>query len=184
MRRALFATLFLLCAMSFAFGQVVVTSGGFATLQGPAYPPAPAWPPLVVTPQVHLQTMMPSPIGITNEGRAGISIEGRATSIDPQPSTFTVPVINNPGVYVLPQGPSPTPEEGQAEERENEGAKPFEFGVGAAGHMTSHGVLTMPLGSSIRGKVQPSQPAVHTYTNDDMRRLHGQGRLSIVGRQR
>ena len=184
MRRAFFAALFLVCAMSVALGQTVVTSGGFATLQGPAYPPAPTWPPLVVTPQVHLQTMLPSPIGITGEGRTGISIEGRATSLDPQPSTITVPVINNPGVYVLPQGLAPAPEEGQAEERENEGAKTFEFGVGAAGHMTSHGVLTMPLGSSIRGKAQPAQPAVHTYTNDDMRRLHGQGRISIVGRPR
>lgn len=183
MRRLVFASLFVLCAAALGFGQVVVTYGGFATMQGPAVPPAPGWPPLVVTPQVHMQTMMSSPVGITGEGRTGISIEGRATSIDPQPSTVTVPVINNPGVYVLPPTPS-APEEVQTEERENEGAKAFEFGVGAAGHMTRHGVLTMPLGSAIRGKAQPSQPAVHTYTNDDMRRLHGQGHVSVVGKLR
>ena len=185
MRRVVFAVLFLLCSMSVAFGQATVTYGGFATMQGPAVPPAAGWPPLVVTPQAHLQTMMSSPIGISNEGRAGISIEGRATSLDPQPSAVTVPVITNPGVYVLPGlAATSAPEEAQSEERENEGGRTFEFGVGNARAMTRNGVMTMPLGSSIRGKGQPSQPSVRTYTNDDMRRVHAQGHISVVGRQR
>lgn len=186
MRRSVFASLFVLFAMSFSFGQVVVTYGGFATMQGPAVPPAPAWPPLLTTPQVQLSTAMSSPIGITNEGRAGISIEGRGLNLEPQPSTVTVPVVTNPGVVVLPAGgavPPVAPEEAQMEERE--GSRPFEFGVGNAHGLTSHGVLTMPLGSAVPGKIEPARPAVHTYNNDDMRRLQTstQAHVSIVGRK-
>lgn len=182
MRRVVFALLFLMCAMSFALSQATVT-GGFATMGGPAVPPASGWPPLVVTPQVHLQTMMSSPIGITGEGRTGISIENRTTSLDPQPSAVTVPVLNNPGVYVLP-APSMTAggEEMRSEDRETEGVRTFEFGAGDAQRMSRTGAMTTPLGSSVRGKGQPSQPAVRTYTNDDMRRVHAQGHISVVGR--
>ena len=169
--------------MSFAFGQGVVTYGGFGTMQGPAVPPAPGWPPLITTPQVRLQTMMSSPVGISNEGRAGISIEDRGTSLDPQPSATTVPVITNPGVYVLPPA-HPWKELVLPDEEQNEGARPFEFGVGDARMMTSRGAMGMPLGSSIPGRGHRGQPAVHTYTNDDMHRLSGQGHVSVVGRAR
>jgi len=182
-RRFAFASLFVLFAMSFSFAQVVVTYGGFATMQGPAVPPAPAWPPLVTTPQVQFSTAMSSPIGITNEGRAGISIEGRSLNLDPQPSTATVPVMTNPGVVVLPAGGAVPPEEAQMEERE--ASRPFEFGAGNAHGLTRRGALTMPLGSAVPGKIQPAQPAVHIYNNDDMRRLQTstQAHVSIVGQK-
>jgi hypothetical protein len=131
---------------------------------------------------------MSSPVGITNEGRAGISIEGRTVSLNPQPSAVTVPVITNPGVVVLPPvgaAPQVAPEEEQIEQREGEAARPFEFGAGNARTLTRYGAMTFPLGSSVRVRIQPAQPAVHTYNNDDMRRLETstQAHISIVGRK-
>jgi hypothetical protein len=185
MRRAVLASLFVLFTMSLAFGQAVVTTGWFATQYGPGVPVAPAWPPLITTPSVQLSTALPSPVGITNEGRAGISIEGRELAVDPQPLSFTVPVVRQPGAVLLPQAALSAPETEEPSAEQNAGTRAIDLGAGEARLMTRRGMQAGPLGSVVHLKTQPAQPAVRTYTNDDMRRLESdaQTHISIVGRK-
>lgn len=178
MRRVILLAIFSFFTMSICWGQVVVTNGGFATMQGPAVLPAPAWPPLIMTPQAHLATVMSAPVGITGAGRTGISMNDRG--IDPQPSSMTLPLITNPGVVMLPAMAAPETEgRMEAEENAPEAAAPGTSRVFARR-------MRAPLGTSVQVQPKGTQrpAAVHTYTNDDMSRLQAdtQAHLSIVGR--
>ncbi|MBV8207002.1 MAG: hypothetical protein JO041_09440 [Acidobacteria bacterium] len=148
------------CAMSRGFGQVVITGGG-----GPQ----------IATPEVHFVTLMSSPVGITDAGRAGISIENRIVMLEPPPASISLPVVSNPGVYVVP---------GIARER----TRAFEehstgpAAPAAAPAVGVPGAAGPPL-AVIVSPGAPHQPASRVYSNSDMQRLQSDPRahISIVG---
>ncbi len=173
----------LLVAPALLFGQVAVTPSGWTTTAGPAIPVAPGAP-VVVTPEIHLGTYSPSPVGATNA--TGNNVAGASNStID-----NVAPVAGSTQMQVQYAVPYPSivgagseyatfPASAVSNARSGVSSRLPYFDRGAAQFVSVYDMgspqTTMSLGELAREWRQKKQSLnARTFTNEDINRIDQQ----------
>jgi hypothetical protein len=189
MRRSVLSTVVVVFAISgFAGSQVVVTSQGYATMQGAAIAPAQISPPLLTTPSVSVTALPPAQVGISNNSMQMMAVTALAapnanvTSLSypgfgyapimgySLPAGYAFPSSNLPAAYA----PNTTMGEG------------IDFGVGNVSSLNPTAsddqvdLVAIAMAYKSQRRTNP-----RVYTNDDIRRLNGTPKpnISIVPAQ-
>ncbi len=166
------------------FAQVAVTSSGWATTAGPAVATPQANVPLVTTPELHLGTYSPSPVGATNATANNVAGATNSTIGNVAPvanstgsqAQFTSPypsVVGAGGEYATVPATALT-----ATPSGVSTAQPY-FDRGAAQFVSAYDIgAPQPVGSlgemARQWRQQRQAQNARTYTNEDINRLEQQ----------